>query len=226
MRWGSPCGTAWRASEPRERRDAGGRCIRRILGFTAQSVSPYAAATFVVPAAFLLNWLIYRYLLRPLVRRAKSRGMLEVDTILATFGLSFVFVGLICYLSGRVLHVFLSRRALPVFGSPFGLNRLAASAAAVTSSAACLYWGIHRTRPGMAIRAVAVDPTAAGLVAIDVHGCPHSPFARRGSHRHRRHRAEHLPHHGRPIGVVFTMKRSSSSSWAAWATCAAPLSPR
>jgi branched-chain amino acid transport system permease protein len=33
---------------------------------------------------------------------------------------------------------------------------------------ALLYWGIHHTRPGMAMRAVAVDPTAAGLVAIDV----------------------------------------------------------
>jgi branched-chain amino acid transport system permease protein len=29
-------------------------------------------------------------LLPPLVRRAKSRGQLEVDSILATFGLSFV----------------------------------------------------------------------------------------------------------------------------------------
>ena len=55
--------------------------------YTAQSANPFAAALFVVPGAFLLNWLIYRYLLRPLVRRAKNRGMLEVDTILATAGL-------------------------------------------------------------------------------------------------------------------------------------------
>jgi branched-chain amino acid transport system permease protein len=54
-----------------------------------------------------------------------------------------------------------------ILGSPFGLNRLAASA---TAAVVCglLYWGIHRTRPGMALRAVAVDPIAAGLVAIDV----------------------------------------------------------
>ena len=49
--------------------------------YTAQSANPFAAALFVVPGAFLLNWLIYRYLLRPLVRRAKNRGMLEVDTM-------------------------------------------------------------------------------------------------------------------------------------------------
>jgi branched-chain amino acid transport system permease protein len=42
-----------------------------------------------------------------------------------------------------------------------------ASATAVVICGA-LYWGIHGTRAGMAVRAVAVDPTAAGLVAIDV----------------------------------------------------------
>lgn len=136
--------------------------------FTAQKLSPFAAALFVVPGAFLLNWLIYRYLMRPLVRRAKNRGMLEVDTILATFGLSFVFVGLMTLAFGGEFFTY-SYLAEPfrIFGSPFGLNRLAASATAV-AICGLLYWSIHRTRPGMALRAVAVDPTAAGLVAIDV----------------------------------------------------------
>jgi len=136
--------------------------------FTAQKLSPFAAALFVVPGAFLLNWLIYSYLLRPLVRRAKSRGMLEVDTILATFGMSFVFVGVMTLAFGGEYFTY-SYLAEPyrIFGSPFGQNRLAASA---TAAVICglLYWGIHRTRPGTAMRAVAVDPTAAGLVAIDV----------------------------------------------------------
>jgi branched-chain amino acid transport system permease protein len=136
--------------------------------FTAQKTSPFAAALFVVPAAFLLNWLIYRFLMRPLVRRAKNRGMLEVDTILATFGLSFVFVGLMLLVFGGEFFTY-SYLAEPfrILGSPFGLNRLVASATAVVICGA-LYWGIHGTRAGMAVRAVAVDPTAAGLVAIDV----------------------------------------------------------
>jgi branched-chain amino acid transport system permease protein len=136
--------------------------------FTAQKLSPFAAALYVVPGAFLLNWLIYRYLMRPLVRRATSRGMLEVDTILATFGMSFVFVGLMLLAFGGEFFTY-SYLAEPfrIFGSPFALNRLAASATAVVVCG-LLYWGIHRTRHGMAMRAVAVDPTAAGLVAIDV----------------------------------------------------------
>ena len=57
--------------------------------FTAQQLNPMLALLFVVPLAFVSNWLLYRWLLRPLVRRAKSRGQLEVDAILATFGASF-----------------------------------------------------------------------------------------------------------------------------------------
>src|SRR5690606_30427955 len=62
--------------------------------FTAGQVSPLLALFVVAPTAFVVNWLIYRIMLRPLVRRARSRGALEVDSILATFGLSFVMVGL------------------------------------------------------------------------------------------------------------------------------------
>ena len=63
---------------------------------TAQSVNPMLSLLFVVPAAFVLNALIYRALLLPLVRRAKNRGQLEVDSILATFGMSFAMVGMSC----------------------------------------------------------------------------------------------------------------------------------
>lgn len=136
--------------------------------FTAQTLSPFTAALFVVPGAFALNWLIYRVLLRPLVRRAKSRGMLEVETILATFGMSFAFVGIMLLVFGGGYFTY-SYLAEPyrILGSPYGLNRVVASAVAVVICG-LLYWGVHGTRTGMAIRAVAVDPAAASLVAIDV----------------------------------------------------------
>ena len=47
----------------------------------------------VVPAAFAVSWAIYRLLLTPLVRRAPNRDALEVDSILATFGMLFVIQG-------------------------------------------------------------------------------------------------------------------------------------
>jgi branched-chain amino acid transport system permease protein len=136
--------------------------------FTAQQLNPMLALLFVVPLAFALNWLVYRWLLRPLVRRAKSRGQLEVDAILATFGLSFALVGLMRGAFGGEFFNY-SFLAVPVqlFGSPFGLNRVVAAVAAALVCA-LLYIGLHSTRTGMALRALAVDPRSAGLVAIDV----------------------------------------------------------
>ena len=58
-----------------------------------QEISPLLTIFMVAPLAFVGNWLIYRYLLRPLVRRSRTQGQLEVDSILATFGMSFFFVG-------------------------------------------------------------------------------------------------------------------------------------
>src|SRR5918998_2946382 len=57
--------------------------------FTAWSVNPLLGLLLVVPVSFGASWLIYRVLLTPLVRRSKSRAALEVDSILATFGLLF-----------------------------------------------------------------------------------------------------------------------------------------
>jgi branched-chain amino acid transport system permease protein len=136
--------------------------------FTAQSLNPMLALLFVVPAAFVLNWFIYRWLLVPLVRRAKSRGQLEVDSILATFGMSFALVGLMRWaFGGEFFNYSFLATPFNIFGSPFGLNRIVAALAAALICA-LVYLGLNATRTGMALRAVAVDPRAAGLVAIDV----------------------------------------------------------
>lgn len=136
--------------------------------FTAQSVNPMLALLFVVPAAFALNAAIYQWLLLPLVRRAKHRGQLEVDSILATFGMSFALVGLMRWaFGGEFFNYSFLATPFELFGSPFGLNRIVAALAAATICVA-VWWGLHATRTGMALRAVAVDPRSAGLVAIDV----------------------------------------------------------
>jgi branched-chain amino acid transport system permease protein len=136
--------------------------------YTAQQIDPMLALLFVVPAAFVLNWLIYRWLLAPLVRRAKNRGQLEVDSILATFGMSFAMVGLMrMAFGGEFFNYSYLAVAFNIFGSPFGLNRVVAALAAAVICTR-VYLGLNATRTGMALRAVAADSRAAGLVAIDV----------------------------------------------------------
>ena len=122
----------------------------------------------IAPVAFVVNWAIYMLLLRPLVDRAKTQGMLEVDSILATFGLLFLFQGLMLRGFGGAYtsYAFLAER-FEIFGTFYGLNRVVAFVAAVLISSA-LYLFLYRTRYGTAVRAVAVNPNSASLVGIDV----------------------------------------------------------
>lgn len=136
--------------------------------FTATRWSPFYSLILIVPAAFVVNWAVYRVLLVPLVRRAKSQGHLEVDSILATFGISFIFIGiLLAVFGGDYLSYSYLAEPYVILGQPYGLNRIAAFLGAAVLCIGLYVW-MHRTRAGLALRAVAVNPAAAGLVSINV----------------------------------------------------------
>ncbi|MCC6610025.1 MAG: branched-chain amino acid ABC transporter permease [Burkholderiales bacterium] len=149
--------------------------------FTGFELSPLLMLFVAVPAAFLLNWLIYQALLVPLVRRARNRVVLEVDTILATFGLLFVVQGIGYVIFGGQYFSY-SYLAVPlkILGTTVALNRFVALAFAAVIGIG-LYLALTRTRAGTALRAVAVDPVAAGLVAIDVRRASAFAFALGGA---------------------------------------------
>ncbi len=136
--------------------------------FTAAQVSPLLYAALVVPLAFLLNWAIYRLFMLPLVRRARSEGHLEVDSILATFGLSFIFIGvMLAVFGGEYFNYSYLERPFAILGQPYEQNRLVAFAAAVVLCVVLYVW-LNRTRSGLSLRAVSVNPEAARLVGINV----------------------------------------------------------
>lgn len=149
--------------------------------FTALAIDPLLGLVVALPAAFAANWLVYRVLLMPLVRRARSRGALEVDSILATFGLLFVVQGVALAIFGGAYYSY-SYLSVPVsvLGSTVAANRLLALGFAAVIGVA-LWLALARTRIGTAIRAVAVDPAAAQLVAIDVRALSAFAFALGGA---------------------------------------------
>lgn len=149
--------------------------------FTALAIDPLLGLAVALPAAFAANWLVYRVLLMPLVRRARSRGALEVDSILATFGLLFVVQGVALAIFGGAYYSY-SYLSVPVsvLGSTVAANRLLALGFAAVIGVA-LWLALARTRIGTAIRAVAVDPAAAQLVAIDVRALSAFAFALGGA---------------------------------------------
>ena len=132
-----------------------------------QQISPLLTIFIVGPAAFAGNWLIYRFLLAPLVRRSRNQGQLEVDSILATFGMSFFLVGIMVSIEGGFFTYKYLSEPIAIFGSTSSLNRLVAFGVAVVIGAGLYLW-LNHTRSGVAVRAVAVSTEAAGLVGIDV----------------------------------------------------------
>jgi branched-chain amino acid transport system permease protein len=136
--------------------------------FTAFKLSPLLALIGIVPLAFVANWAIYRFMMVPLVRRAKSQGQLEVDSILATFGLSFMAIGiLLAMFGGEFLAYSYLAEPFQIFGQPYALNRIAAFLCSAVLCAGLYVW-LHHTRAGLTLRAVSVNPSAAGLVSINV----------------------------------------------------------
>lgn len=136
--------------------------------FGTFGISPYVLALLVLPVAFGVSWLVYRVMLMPIVRRAKSPLALEIDSLLLTFGLLFAMMGVLLLLFGSNYTSY-SYLSVPVriFDATVSLNRLASFGAAVVVGALA-YGFLMRTRVGSALRAVAVDPVGARLVGIDV----------------------------------------------------------
>ena len=136
--------------------------------WTAGNVSPLLTIFLLAPVAFFVNWLIYVVILRPLVKRAKSRGQLEVDAILTTFGLSFVAVGLmLATFGGDYFSYQYLLKPVELLYDTYSLNRLVAFLAAVVICGALYLW-LNHSRAGMSIRAIAVAPDSARLVGINV----------------------------------------------------------
>jgi branched-chain amino acid transport system permease protein len=135
--------------------------------YTVSAVSPLLTVFLVAPVAFAANWLIYRLLLRPLVRRAKNQGQLEVDSILATFGMSFALVGIVVSIEGGYFAYSFLANPFEILGTTVALNRVVAFIAAFAIGLALYLW-LYHTRPGIAVRAVAVSTDASKLVGIDV----------------------------------------------------------
>src|SRR6185503_11347344 len=96
-------------------------------------------------------------------------------------GLLFVVPGVMLVLFGGAYYSY-SYLALPVhvLGATLAANRLVALAFAAVIGV-LLWLGLTRTRAGTAVRAVAVDPVSAQLVAIDVRSTAALAFALGGA---------------------------------------------
>jgi branched-chain amino acid transport system permease protein len=138
------------------------------FGFTQLGLPPLATALAGVPAAFALSWLLFQFVLHPLLKRTGDPGKREVDSILSTFGLLFLLQGLALVAWGGAEHEYsYLPGSLDIFGSRIQYTRLIVVVAAIVLSAAVFAF-LRHTTAGRALRAIAVSAHTAPLVGIDV----------------------------------------------------------
>ncbi|MCA0338592.1 MAG: branched-chain amino acid ABC transporter permease [Proteobacteria bacterium] len=145
--------------------------------FNGLGINPVLGLLAAVPLGFVFGYLVYGLMMRLLVRRAKNQETLEIDSILATFGLLFVIQGVMLVLFGSnyTSYSYLNI-GVSVFGATIAANRLIAFALAIVLGSG-LYLLLTRTLWGTALRAVAASPTSAPLVGIDVERAARTAFA-------------------------------------------------
>ena len=158
-----------------------GAAFAAFFMYTLFSINPIVGMLLSVPVSFAANWLIYRVLMLPLVRRARTRDDLEGQTILATFGLLFVLRGAatLAFTADNRYYNYLGA-PLNIFGFTFAANRVLACVLACIFGGASLMV-LNRTRFGTALRALNIDPIGAELVGIDVRGMAGLAFAGGGA---------------------------------------------
>lgn len=145
--------------------------------FQGFGLPPLAGLLLIAPAGYLLGWLLYAVMMRPLVARSGASGRLEVDSILATFGLLFLIQGLLLVTFGaNFTSISYLDQGVSVLGVPVALNRLIAFGICVVAGGA-LVLALARTRWGLTLRAVALTPGSAPLVGIDVNRVARQGFA-------------------------------------------------
>ncbi|SNR66656.1 branched-chain amino acid ABC transporter permease [Puniceibacterium sediminis] len=144
-------------------------------------VSPVLGLAIIAPAGFVFGWLVYGILLRPLVARSKNIASLEINSILATFGLLFVIQGvMLVVFGGNYISYNYLNFGIEVLGVRVAANRLLVLFLAFVIGGG-LFLLLTRTRWGTALRAVAVNPAAAPLVGIDANRAARFAFALGGA---------------------------------------------
>ena len=151
------------------------------FAFDRLGTPPLLTMLVGAPVAFALSWLLFRFVLHPLLGRTTDPGKREIDSILSTFGLLFVLQGvaLVAWAGTDRAYCYL---AIPVnvFGVVIGANRLMVLVAALALTGAVFAF-LRYSAAGRAMRAIAVAPHTAPLVGIDVERYSALAFATGGA---------------------------------------------
>jgi branched-chain amino acid transport system permease protein len=134
------------------------------LAFSVFSIDPYAALVISLPVLFVLGALIFQLTVGRILQRGTE------SQLIVTLGVSIMLTNL-----ARFVFTADAKAVRPSYGSAsvtiLGFQvtvTLGLSFLVVVLLSSVLYWFLHRTDTGKAIRATALDAETAALMGVDV----------------------------------------------------------
>jgi len=136
--------------------------------YTIFGINPLVSLAICGPIVFIIGFILYRTLFTRLRNSSASPAAFEGNSMLASFGLLFIIQNVAILIWGADIKGY-SYLAFPVNfgGAVFAANRLVTLGFAIIIGLV-FYLFLARTRLGKAIRAAAQDPSAAGLMGVNI----------------------------------------------------------
>jgi branched-chain amino acid transport system permease protein len=136
--------------------------------FVSFNINPLISIVICFVILFIVGYLLYRTLFTRLRVTAPTPGAFEGNSLIATFGLQFVFQNVMLLIFGAELrkYTYLTN-PVDIAGAVFGTNRLIALGFALAVGV-IFYLFLAFTRLGKAIRAAAQDTEIAGIMGVNI----------------------------------------------------------
>jgi len=136
--------------------------------YTVFGINPIVALSICGPLTFIIGFILHRTLFKRLLTSSESPGIFESKSMLASFGLLFIIQNIASMAWGPEIRAY-TYLAAPVnlSGAIFSANRLVTLGFATVIGLA-FYLFLASTRLGKAIRAASQDPSAAGLMGVNI----------------------------------------------------------
>ncbi len=136
--------------------------------YTIFHMSPLVCVVICGPIAFIIGFILHRTMFRKLQTSSENQGIFESNSMLASFGLSYILINIAALAWGPEIRTYsYLTQTISIGGALFGTRRIVTLAFAVVIGVA-FYIFLARTRIGKAIRAAGQDPTTAGLMGVDI----------------------------------------------------------
>ena len=136
--------------------------------YTVFGINPLVCLAIIGPIIFIIGYLLHRTMFHRLSVISPNPDAYVASSLLATFGLMFIIQNLALLGWGATPRAYSYLNfGVNIGGAVFTANRLVILGFAVAIGVG-FYIFLVRTRMGKAIRASAQDPTAAGLMGVNI----------------------------------------------------------